>query len=287
MQRRRPRRAVRAAADAPPRRDLDRPRRVGPGRGGAARARQRAVPRPSTAAGTLVNEALRPGGWVVQETFELVPHGSTETRRAAHRQRPVPRASAPDGVLRAVAAADRDGTGFAVELVRDGVAEAVAAARGADVAVVVLGNHPLINGRETEDRVDLELPSAQDRLLRAVVRRPTRVPCSSSPAATRTRCDWAARARAGDPLVGARRSGVRRGRWPMSSRRRGTGRPAHPDLVPLRRRTARPARLRHHRQRRDLPLPPGHPALPVRARPDLLPRRVRQPAPVGRRAIGR
>jgi len=32
----------------------------------------------------------------------------------------------------------------------------------------VVGNHPLINGRETEDRVDLCLPPAQDELLRAV-----------------------------------------------------------------------------------------------------------------------
>jgi beta-glucosidase len=44
----------------------------------------------------------------------------------------------------------------------------VRAAREADVAVVVVGNHPLINGRETEDRVDLALPQAQEDLLRAV-----------------------------------------------------------------------------------------------------------------------
>lgn len=38
----------------------------------------------------------------------------------------------------------------------------------ADVAVVVLGNHPLIHGRETEDREGIALPAAQDALLRAV-----------------------------------------------------------------------------------------------------------------------
>lgn len=54
------------------------------------------------------------------------------------------------------------------ELLRDGVAEARAAAEAATVAVVVLGNHPLVNGRETEDRVDIALPQAQDALLRAV-----------------------------------------------------------------------------------------------------------------------
>jgi beta-glucosidase len=32
----------------------------------------------------------------------------------------------------------------------------------------VVGNHPLINGRETEDRVDLALPPPQEELLRVV-----------------------------------------------------------------------------------------------------------------------
>ncbi|GAB4002245.1 hypothetical protein GCM10029992_39920 [Glycomyces albus] len=41
-------------------------------------------------------------------------------------------------------------------------------ARGADLAVVVLGDHPLVNGRETEDREDLWLPDAQRELLSAV-----------------------------------------------------------------------------------------------------------------------
>jgi beta-glucosidase len=34
--------------------------------------------------------------------------------------------------------------------------------------IVVVGNHPLVNGRETEDRAELELPAAQERLVRAV-----------------------------------------------------------------------------------------------------------------------
>ncbi|WP_254552750.1 glycoside hydrolase family 3 protein [Kitasatospora sp. MMS16-BH015] len=54
------------------------------------------------------------------------------------------------------------------ELVRDGLAEARAAAEAAEVAVVMLGNHPMINGRETEDRADIALPEGQEALLRAV-----------------------------------------------------------------------------------------------------------------------
>jgi beta-glucosidase len=76
------------------------------------------------------------------------------------------------------------------ELLHDGAAEAVELARSADVAVVVLGNHPLIHGRETEDRTGIALPASQDSLLRAVaaVRQETAlVVMSSYPYAL----DWA------------------------------------------------------------------------------------------------
>ncbi|MCZ9341594.1 glycoside hydrolase family 3 C-terminal domain-containing protein, partial [Streptomyces sp. TRM76130] len=46
--------------------------------------------------------------------------------------------------------------------------EAVArAAARADVVLVVAGNDPHVNGRETEDRTTLRLPAHQERLLRA------------------------------------------------------------------------------------------------------------------------
>jgi beta-glucosidase len=73
-----------------------------------------------------------------------------------------------DGTLAAHADSPEEATAFTVVPVSSGRGQAVRAARAADVAVVVVGNHPLINGRETEDRVDLALPPAQDELLRAV-----------------------------------------------------------------------------------------------------------------------
>jgi beta-glucosidase len=79
--------------------------------------------------GFLRASADQPGGWVVQETFRLRKHG------AGH-------------------------------LLEDAVA---AAAAGADVVVVVAGNDPHINGRETEDRRTLALPEHQDRLWRAAL----------------------------------------------------------------------------------------------------------------------
>lgn len=54
-------------------------------------------------------------------------------------------------------------------VVHDGLAEAVEAARNAETAVVVVGNNPLINGKEEIDRPSLELPAAQQALIRAVL----------------------------------------------------------------------------------------------------------------------
>ncbi len=116
-----------------------------------------------TADGTLVNEALRPGGWVVRETFQAQQRGAGIVLR--HLATGEYLVVGADGVLRAVPG---EPTVFSTELLRDGAAEATAVARGADVVVVVAGNHPLINGRETQDRVDLALPPAQDRLIRSV-----------------------------------------------------------------------------------------------------------------------
>ncbi|MCW3844450.1 glycoside hydrolase family 3 C-terminal domain-containing protein [Micromonospora yasonensis] len=94
--------------------------------------------------GALVNDRPGPGGWVVRETF-----------RFHHR---------PDGtaLLRHLA------TGRCVTVDADGTAEAAALAAAADVAVIALGNHPMVDGRETEDWVDLALPAGQEELLRAV-----------------------------------------------------------------------------------------------------------------------
>jgi beta-glucosidase len=119
-----------------------------------------------TAAAELVNDQPGPNGWEVKETFRFVPRpGGTVALLHLHSDRFV--ATAPDGRLRADAGADA-ATAFRLEVMVDGAQDAAAAAHDADVAVVVLGNHPLVNGRETEDRADLALPAAQEKLLRAV-----------------------------------------------------------------------------------------------------------------------
>ncbi|MFI7553386.1 beta-glucosidase [Micromonospora sediminimaris] len=117
--------------------------------------------------GALVNDRSGPGGWVVRETFQFdpLPDGTVLLRHlATDRYVTVDQ----DGRLRVDGDDRQAGTGFGIDLVTDGAARAAELAAAADVAVVTLGNHPMVNGRETEDRLDLALPARQEAMLRAV-----------------------------------------------------------------------------------------------------------------------
>ncbi|MEU8263789.1 glycoside hydrolase family 3 C-terminal domain-containing protein [Micromonospora sp. NPDC048999] len=116
--------------------------------------------------GTLVNDRPGPGGWVVRETFRF-HHRADGTALLQHLATDRYVTVDADGRL-TVGADPDDAARFTVDLLVDGTAEAAALAAAADVAVVALGNHPMVGGRETEDRVDLTLPVGQETLLRAV-----------------------------------------------------------------------------------------------------------------------
>jgi beta-glucosidase len=105
--------------------------------------------------------ADRPGGWVVQETFRLEPHDDGHLLRHVGTGRHV-RVTA-DGVK----VADEDPETFELIVTERGEEAVRRAAEQADVVLVVAGNDPHINGRETEDRTTLRLPEHQERLLRA------------------------------------------------------------------------------------------------------------------------
>ncbi|MEV0010634.1 glycoside hydrolase family 3 C-terminal domain-containing protein [Streptomyces sp. NPDC047973] len=115
--------------------------------------------------------ADEPGGWVVQETFRLE---AVEGHDGGHRLLHIGTGgyvSVAAGGAKVAESGEKisreDATVFLTETVEDG-AEAVArAAAGADTVIVVAGNDPHINGRETEDRTTLALPVQQDRLWRA------------------------------------------------------------------------------------------------------------------------
>lgn len=57
---------------------------------------------------------------------------------------------------------------FEIEYVTEKLQAAREAAASADLAVVFVGNHPLINGKETIDRPDITLPASQEQLIREV-----------------------------------------------------------------------------------------------------------------------
>ncbi len=108
--------------------------------------------------GSLVATAVTPGGWDVRELFEprLTDGGVVLRNTVGGVENP---ATVRGGVR-------LDRTPFEIERVVDGVAAAAEVAAQADTAVLVLGNDPHINGRETEDRTTLRLPSLD--LVRAV-----------------------------------------------------------------------------------------------------------------------
>ncbi|MFB7591692.1 glycoside hydrolase family 3 C-terminal domain-containing protein [Streptomyces sp. NPDC056169] len=115
--------------------------------------------------------ADEPGGWVVQETFRLEAQG--DGLGDAHADRHLLLHLGTGGYVSVAAdgvkvAADRESAEvFSVETVERGEEAVARAAAGADVVIVVAGNDPHVNGRETEDRTTLALPAQQDRLWRA------------------------------------------------------------------------------------------------------------------------
>jgi beta-glucosidase len=117
--------------------------------------------------------AQTPDGWFVKELWELHPAGADSApervllRSNADHSRKFVRVDEA-GSLVADAESPQDATPFSLELLTSGSHEAVAAASAADRAIVVVGNDPHINGRETVDRDGLALPATQEALLRAV-----------------------------------------------------------------------------------------------------------------------
>ncbi|WP_223297220.1 beta-glucosidase family protein [Catenulispora acidiphila] len=108
--------------------------------------------------------AATPDGWVVRELFELehVAGGVAVRSNATGRYVRV----GADGVL--IADSDTPEEIFTLQVLTSGLDEAARAAASAERVVLVVGNDPHINGRETIDRDSLALPPHQEALLAAV-----------------------------------------------------------------------------------------------------------------------
>ncbi|MEN3362237.1 MAG: beta-glucosidase, partial [Mycobacteriales bacterium] len=124
------------------------------------------------------NDQDQPNNWFVQQQFKLEqrPDGNVVIRYAGYEAAfdwSVPFRTPyltvhPDGTLNLGAATADAATEFSKETLTSGVDSAVAAARGADAAVVVVGSMPFINGREDHDRSTMDLAAGQEALVKAV-----------------------------------------------------------------------------------------------------------------------
>lgn len=70
----------------------------------------------------------------------------------------------PDGFIGAV----KESTPIELVTKKEAIKEAAAAAKEADVSVVILGNHPMLNGKETMDRPGMTLPAHQLDLVKDI-----------------------------------------------------------------------------------------------------------------------
>jgi beta-glucosidase len=130
----------------------------------------------SWAGSVLENTQDQPNGWFVMQQFSLLPQadGTFVLEYKGYEVRESWYTTGryvvvqPDGSLAVTANALADASRFTREVVVSGVDAAVAAARGADAVVAVVGSMPFINGRENKDRVELGLAAGQEDVVKAV-----------------------------------------------------------------------------------------------------------------------
>ncbi len=128
--------------------------------------------------GGFVNDQDQPNGWYVQQQFKLDPQpdGSYVLQYAGYDTREswfgpnVYATLAPDGSLKLGASTPAAAAHFSEDVITSGIDSAVSAAKGADAAVVVVGSMPFINGRENDDRTDMNLAPGQEALVQAVTK---------------------------------------------------------------------------------------------------------------------
>jgi len=104
--------------------------------------------------------------WFLTTLFNIVGEGDDRCQIKSWTSLPLepPAADGPVGVK----PVPEDPASFRMRVERDGIARAVEAARRAAVALVFVGNNPMINGKEEVDRCDLALCDYQRRLIAAV-----------------------------------------------------------------------------------------------------------------------
>ncbi|MEU4393209.1 glycoside hydrolase family 3 C-terminal domain-containing protein [Kribbella sp. NPDC023855] len=126
--------------------------------------------------GGLVNDQAQPNGWFVQQKFgfEQLANGNYVLRyRGNEVKEPWNGPNqyitlGADGKLEIGAATQDAAAQFTKEVLVSGTAAAVAAAKKADTAIVVVGSTPFVNGREDDDRQSTALAAGQQAIVKAV-----------------------------------------------------------------------------------------------------------------------
>ncbi|NYH45311.1 beta-glucosidase [Micromonospora jinlongensis] len=128
--------------------------------------------------GPFVTRDAQPNGWYVQQQFKLESQadGTVALRYAGYETKeswfgPDRYVTVgADGALTLGASTAADATHFSREVLSSGIDRAVAAAKAADTAVLVVGSNPFINGREAHDRTSTALSAGQEALVEAVTK---------------------------------------------------------------------------------------------------------------------
>ncbi|MET7818350.1 glycoside hydrolase family 3 protein [Micromonospora zamorensis] len=128
--------------------------------------------------GPFVTRDEQPNGWYVQQQFKLEPQadGTVALRYVGYETKeswfgPDRYVTVgDDGALKLGAPTAAAATHFSREVVSSGIDRAVAAAKAADTAVLVVGSNPFINGREAHDRTSTALSAGQSALVKAVTK---------------------------------------------------------------------------------------------------------------------
>ncbi|MBG6067568.1 glycoside hydrolase family 3 protein [Micromonospora ureilytica] len=128
--------------------------------------------------GPFLTRDEQPNGWYVQQQFKLEPQadGTVVLRYAGYETKESWFGAdtyvtvGEDGALKLGASTPAAATHFSREVISSGIDRAVAAAKAADTAVLVVGSNPFINGREAHDRTSTALSAGQEALVKAVTR---------------------------------------------------------------------------------------------------------------------
>ncbi|WP_030487326.1 glycoside hydrolase family 3 protein [Micromonospora chokoriensis] len=128
--------------------------------------------------GPFLTRDEQPNGWYVQQQFKLEPQadGTVVLRYVGYETKEswfgvdTYVTVGDDGALKLGASTPAAATHFSREVISSGIDRAVAAAKTADTAVLVVGSNPFINGREAHDRTSTALSAGQEALVKAVTR---------------------------------------------------------------------------------------------------------------------